>query len=298
MARTFRTGLRPNLDRRQSRLTRIFREAGKAGKLKKQEIMLDEKFTKAMQAWLMQRQEQRSLEEGALLLLRINRNQRLYSNIIRKKDFQKLEYELNKHLKIRLEGLTREQVAQMERTELPRIKETLAKNAPVVSTDADFNKAESAGKRSDHDTLPEQVQRLYDRNGELYFKMKSLFETIKTMEDQQPCDRHELLVQLAEMDREYRENWNAYDTFDAATAAVQGVAAAMQGASPKEVSAARRFISGNKTKLSVLKETEPLLYEELRDKMQERVDLLIRSGLWFKQAFIEELTALGVNFKQ
>lgn len=260
--------------------------------------MLDEKFTKAMQAWLMQRQEQRSLEEGALLLLRINRNQRLYSNIIRKKDFQKLEYELNKHLKIRLEGLTREQVAQMERTELPRIKETLAKNAPVVSTDADFNKAESAGKRSDHDTLPEQVQRLYDRNGELYFKMKSLFETIKTMEDQQPCDRHELLVQLAEMDREYRENWNAYDTFDAATAAVQGVAAAMQGASPKEVSAARRFISGNKTKLSVLKETEPLLYEELRDKMQERVDLLIRSGLWFKQAFIEELTALGIKFAQ
>ena len=88
--------------------------------------MLDEKFTKAMQQWLMQRQEQRSLEEGALLLLRINRNQRLYSNIIRKKGFQKLEYELNKHLKIRLEGLTREQVAQMERTELPRIKETLA----------------------------------------------------------------------------------------------------------------------------------------------------------------------------
>lgn len=259
--------------------------------------MLDEKFTKAMQKWLMQRQEQRSLEEGALLLLRINRNQRLYSNIIRKKDFQKLEYELNKHLKIRLEGLTREQVAQMERTELPRIKETLEKNAPAISTDADYNKATNDGKRPDHDTLPEQVQRLYDRNGELYFKMKSLFETLKTMEDQQPCDRHELLVQLAEMDREYRENWNTYDTFDPATMTLHGEAYSNGGASPKEVSAARKFLSGNKTKLSVLKETEPLLYEELRDKMQERVDLLIRSGLWFKQAFIEELTTLGIKFE-
>ena len=168
--------------------------------------MLDEKFTKAIQAWLMQEQEQRSLEEGALLLLRINRNQRLYSNIIRRRDFQKLEYELNKHLKIRLEGLTREQVAAMERQALPLIKETLAQPAPVISADADYNQAEIAGRRPDHDTLPEPVRRLYDRNGELYFKMKSLFETLKTMEDQQPCDRHELLVQLAEMDREYREN--------------------------------------------------------------------------------------------
>ena len=62
--------------------------------------MLDEKFTKAIQAWLMQEQEQRSLEEGALLLLRINRNQRLYSNIIRRRDFQKLENELNKSIQL------------------------------------------------------------------------------------------------------------------------------------------------------------------------------------------------------
>ena len=68
------------------------------------------------------------------------------------------------------------------------------------------------------------------------------------------------------------------------------------GASPKEVSAARRFISGNKQKLAVLKETEPEQYEALREKMQARVDLLIKSGLWFKQAFIEELAALGITF--
>ena len=258
--------------------------------------MLDEKFTKAIQAWLMQEQEQRSLEEGALLLLRINRNQRLYSNIIRKKDFQKLEYELNKHLKIRLEGLTREQVAAMERQALPLIKETLAQPAPVISADADYNQAEIAGRRPDHDTLPEPVRRLYDRNGELYFKMKSLFETLKTMEDQQPCDRHELLVQLAEMDREYRENWNTYDAFDPAAYAAKGEQALNAGASPKEVSAARKFISGNKQKLAVLKEAEPEQYEALREKMQARVDLLIKSGLWFKQAFIEELAALGITF--
>ena len=258
--------------------------------------MLDEKFTKAIQAWLMQEQEQRSLEEGALLLLRINRNQRLYSNIIRRRDFQKLEYELNKHLKIRLEGLTREQVAEMERRALPLIKETLASPAPVISADADYNQAEISGRRPDHDTLPEPVRRLYDRNGELYFKMKSLFETLKTMEDQQPCDRHELLVQLAEMDREYRENWNTYDAFDAANYVANETQQLKVGASPKEVSAARKFISTNKQKLAVLKETEPEQYEALREKMQDRVDLLVKSGLWFKQAFIEELAGLGITF--
>ena len=126
--------------------------------------------------------------------------------------------------------------------------------------------------------------------------MKSLFETLKTMEDQQPCDRHELLLQLAEMDREYRENWNTYDAFDPAAYAAKGEQALNAGASPKEVSAARKFISGNKQKLAVLKETEPEQYEALREKMQDRVDLLIKSGLWFKQAFIEELAGLGITF--
>ena len=116
------------------------------------------------------------------------------------------------------------------------------------------------------------------------------------MEDQQPCDRHELLLQLAEMDREYRENWNTYDAFDPAAYAAKGEQALNAGASPKEVSAARKFISGNKQKLAVLKEAEPEQYEALREKMQARVDLLIKSGLWFKQAFIEELAALGITF--
>ena len=46
----------------------------------------------------------------------------------------------------------------------------------------------------------------------------------------------------------------------------------------------------------MLKETEPEQYEELREKMQDRVDLLVKSGLWFKQAFIEELAGLGITF--
>ena len=46
----------------------------------------------------------------------------------------------------------------------------------------------------------------------------------------------------------------------------------------------------------MLKETEPEQYEALREKMQARVDLLIKSGLWFKQPFIDELAALGITF--
>lgn len=178
--------------------------------------MLDDKLTKDIQRWLDSPQEQRDLDEGALLLLRLNRNRYMHAQIVRKQNFAKLEYELKKFLKIRLEGLTQRQVAEMEQEALPAIRRTLEEGQPVISTDAEQPEAEFSGKRKDHDSLPQDIKDIYERNGEVYFKMKQLFETLKGMEDATPCDRHELLKQLVELDKEYRENWTRYDTWSAA----------------------------------------------------------------------------------
>ena len=178
---------------------------------------LDPEFTQQLQAYLAKPSDERDVRQGAMLLLRINSNRYLYAcacaDPARYADT--IAYELNKYLRIRLDGLTRQDVAQMEQEALPLIEQTLTEGAPVVSTDADHPKGQYRGRRPDHDQLPDHIKKLYDDNGELYFKMKQTFETLKTMADKEPCDRYELLKLLKKADERYRANWEAYDGYGA-----------------------------------------------------------------------------------
>ena len=253
--------------------------------------MLDERLTNDIQQWLNSPQEQRSLEKGAEMLLRLNRNRYMNAQILRRANFAKLEYELRKHLKIRLEGLTTREVALMEQNHLPRISAMLDAQ-PVIDADADHNAGNFSGRREDHDELPEDIQALYQRNGEIYFKMKQIFETLKGMEDATPCDRHEYLLQLIELDKEYRENWNTYDTWSAVAAGTTKDAA--QAPTPNQLQAARKYLSENKPKLA---EAEGNAAEKLRSKMQQRVQLLVSAGQSFDPDYKSELESLGLVFE-
>ena len=71
--------------------------------------MLDQEFTNDIQKWLDSPREQRDLAQGALMLLRLNRNRFLHAHIVRHYDEERLEKELTKHLRIRLKGLTQRQ---------------------------------------------------------------------------------------------------------------------------------------------------------------------------------------------
>lgn len=256
--------------------------------------MLDDKLTQDIRLWLDSPQEQRSLELGAEMLLRLNRNRYMNAQILRRRNFAKLEYELNKHLRIRLEGLTTREVALMEQEALPKIEESLAQGQPTISTDNDQPEGVFRGRRADHDTLPANLQALYERNGEIYFKMKQLFETLKGMEDATPCDRHELLGQLVAYDKEYRDNWNAYDTWSAVAAgSVTEPAATAQLPTAQELQAARKYLSSNKPKLAA---AEGDAANALREKMQQRVSLLLSAGQGFEPAYQSELEALGLLF--
>lgn len=256
--------------------------------------MLDDKLTQDIRQWLDSPQEQRSLELGAEMLLRLNRNRYMNAQILRRRNFAKLEYELKKHLRIRLEGLTTREVALMEQEALPKIEESLAQGQPTISTDNDQPEGVFRGRRADHDTLPADLQALYERNGEIYYKMKQLFETLKGMEDATPCDRHELLGQLVACDKEYRDNWNAYDTWSAVAAgSVNEPAATAQLPTAQELQAARKYLSSNKPKLAA---AEGDAANALREKMQQRVSLLISAGQGFEPAYQSELEALGLLF--
>lgn len=267
--------------------------------------MIDQKLTNEIRQWLDSPAEQRSLEAGAAMLLRLNGNRFMQARLVRSRNFAKLEYELQKHLRIRLKGLTVREVARMERDAMPQIEESLALGQPLphteaaqptISTDGDQPGGVFRGRRADHDSLPADLQALYERNGEIYFRMKQLFETLKGMEDATPCDRHELLCQLAELDREYRDGWNTYDTWSAAAngedeAKDPGPRSAQPTA--QQVQAARKYLSDNKPKLAA---AEGEAADALRTRMQQRVDLLLSAAQGFEPAHRAELEALGLRF--
>ena len=195
-------------------------------------MKIDPSFTTRMQRYLAQTSDEREVAQGALLLFQLTGNAYLYHNALLhpQKYAPTIEHELKKHLRIRLDGLTRQEVAQLEKESLHRIAQTISQGAPTsshshistsahsgqptITTDTDHNKAQHRGKRPDHDKLPPHIQELYDRNGDIYYKMKTLYNQLLQMEDSQPCDRYELLKQLRQADDHYRANWKQYDTWE------------------------------------------------------------------------------------
>ena len=181
-------------------------------------MKLDPAFTQKVQDFLALDQDKRDLEEGARLLLQMTRSKFLYTSIMRRKDHRRLERELTKYLRIRLDGLTRSEVYFLEKETLPRVRETVRRAAEryeVRPAKPDPKTCElshgTKGKRADHDFLPEDIRALWDANGDIYRRMKQTFETLKGMAAQTACDRYELVKMLAELDTRYRDNLRRYD---------------------------------------------------------------------------------------
>lgn len=264
---------------------------------------LDNRLTHQLQAYLATDPADRDVRVGADLLLRLNRNRALHQNILRRpeKMASKLDYELKKHLRIRLDGLTLAQVVGMEKELLPQVAAVLEDDRTAVH----------AGRRADHDSLPAEIRAIYDQGGELYAKMRQIFETLKQMESQAPCDRYELLCILSELDSKYRQGWATYDGFTAVeeapaaapadtaaapTAGEEAPAAALAAtaAAPtaKEVNAARKYLSRSKKRIATLKGEAAA---DLLQKMQQRIDLITASGGTFDAAQADALRSLGLN---
>lgn len=80
-------------------------------------MYIDEQLTIDMQGWLNTEPAQRDLMKGAEMVLKLTRNRYLYQNISRnpQKFASKIEYELKKHLTIRLDRKTIQDVVKMDK---------------------------------------------------------------------------------------------------------------------------------------------------------------------------------------
>ncbi len=250
---------------------------------------MDHKFTEKIRTWLDTPVSERNIDEGATMLLQLNRNRILHQNIIRRgvKMMPKLEYELKKHLRIRDDGKTLHEVVAMEK-----------KIMPVVEKMVEKPEAEHAGKRADHDELPEQIQQLWDGNFERYTKIKALFEELKAMEKMQPCDRYEKLKLLDEAEKAYREALSAYDSYvkeDNFPTKTEE-----QPVDPAELATqignARKYISEGKSKLKkLIDEGNEAKAATLREKIVERVRTIHQAGAPISDDTLAELSELGIN---
>ena len=235
-------------------------------------------LTSQISDWLNASPKQRSLEDGALLLLRLNANRIMYQQILRNRLAEKLEYELQKHLNIRLHGLTRAEVAKVERQVMPRLKKELA------------NGEEYRGRRADHDSLPDKVKALYERNGTRWRQMHRIFETLKTMRDAQPCDRHELVHQLIQLDDAYRADWEKYDHWTPEDEEPEAEPEPTE-AGVREIIAARKAISYGRKKLA--SETDEAKRAALLIPVKNAVSVLRSANQTFRPDTIDALKELG-----
>lgn len=175
---------------------------------------MDKEFTNKLQIWLSLPREQRDWDEGALMLLQLTGNKIMYRNLSvnpeGKANF--IEGKLQQHLEFRLAELTHEQVKEMQHAV-----EEIVKEHTEFKSDDNEAKNFKAGKRADHDTLPEEIQALYVENLDLVHRMRELHLKLRTMSTtDSTCadsDRYPFLKEFIKLDKKLHDNWNVYDHF-------------------------------------------------------------------------------------
>ena len=182
----------------------------------------DSQFTAKLQAWVNTPDPQKDWDEGALMLLQLSGNRIMYHNISinPKGKAEFIKGQLQKYLNFRLQKLTRDQVSEMQ-SEVDEIVKKVIKPAatpdasPSVKSEefADFK----AGKRPDHDDLPEEIQSLYVENLDIVHRMRELHLKLRSLSlDNATCpdsERYPFLKEIIALDKKRVENWDIYDHY-------------------------------------------------------------------------------------
>lgn len=194
---------------------------------------MDNKFTEKLQSWLMTPDDQKDYNEGARLLLQLTNNRIMYRNISMNPK-AKAEFiigKLQQHLKFRLAEVTHEEVQKMQQEVDVIVKDTIKPDLDF----ADFK----AGKRPDHDELPDEVKTLYVENLDIVHRMRELhLQLRKISNDNVTCpdsERYPFLKELIALDKKLHDNWNTYDHYVVEAAPVANNATTAQKETKKKV---------------------------------------------------------------
>ena len=120
--------------------------------------------------------------------------------------------------------------------------------------------------------------------------MHRIFETLKTMRDAQPCDRHELVHQLVQLDDAYRTDWEKYDHWTPEDEEPEAEPEPTE-AGVREIIAARKAISYGRKKLA--SETDEAKRAALLIPIKNAVSVLRSANQTFREDTIAALKELG-----
>ena len=299
---------------------------------------IDKLFRARVTEWLSKKKHTEvELAEGAAMVLQCNRNQALYNTIMRRpaRYEEKIAYELRKHLRYLKDDMTLDEVKKMEAYILPVIGKAIADTeettdkaaaalgeipedsflpAPALSSEEPYKQTDAIvarGKRTDHDTLPETIRAIWERNAERYKKIKQAHETCKTLTA--ACDRYEFTSAIAELWADYKKDFDTYDHYvlvpvneEAGTQTPDTEEVQLSAEDVKAINAARPYISKNLPKLIALvaaakqegfTEAQAQELESWRDRIQQRVDVLIRTKQVIKDELRQQLTEADIKLE-
>ena len=288
--------------------------------------------------WLSKKKHtEAELADGAMMVLQCNRNQALYNTIMRRpaRYEEKIAYELRKHLRYLKNDMNLDDVKALEKRILPVIGKAIDETegtakeveadmgecpdgsilpSPALSPEEPHEQTDAIvarGKRSDHDSLPENIRAIWEKNAERYKKIKQAHETCKTLSA--ACDRYEFTSAIAELWAEYKKDFDTYDHYvlapvddEAGTDTPAADEVQLSAEDVKAIAAARPYISKNLPKLLALvaaakkegfsdKQAKEL--ESLRERIQQRVDVLVRTKQVITDDLRQQLTEADINLE-
>lgn len=271
--------------------------------------MIDNNLTIRLKAWLEKEShtDNEDIMEGAQMLLKLNRNQALFNTISRRpgKYVSKIEYELKKFLPMRLNRMTIGDVKKLDAELTPEIQDAI--NNETGSADDELNEKEDlpahGGKRSDHDSLPDDIKSIWEENAMRWKKVKLVFNQLKTLT--QPCDRYELLMQLKETWYKYKAEFERYDSFELNSTTTEGESEPAEVI--KQITNARAYISKNIDKLQQLKsktlsdnpsDKDIEKYKNLCNNLRKRLTLLLDNSQVVGDDVLAKLAEGGVEIEK
>ena len=151
---------------------------------------IDKLFRARVEEWLSKKKHtEAELADGAMMVLQCNRNRAMYNTMMRKPSHyeEKMVYELKKHLAYLQNDMNLDDVKNLEKQILPVIHHVVMAvpeedegtklPAPALSSKEPYEQTDAIvarGKRTDHDTLPETIRAIWDKNAERYNPRSSL----------------------------------------------------------------------------------------------------------------------------
>ena len=170
-------------------------------------------LTDKLQDFLDTPREDRDWNEGAILLLQLTNNTIMYRNlsINPKGKAEFIEGKLRAFLKSRREVEAHDEVIILQEQV-----NAIIENRTEFKEDNEA-KEFKAGKRADHDRLPEDIQALYVENLDLVHRMRELHLRLRLLSDSTKqvlaAERKPLLDEFINLDKKLHANWDAYDHF-------------------------------------------------------------------------------------